>query len=454
MRAAAKINLSGAAVIIIAAVAMINFMEMHLWKQNNRIIAWDVISYYAYLPATFIYDDITLDFTRGRDEFSDKFWPQTTEDGSLVIKTTMGVAWFYTPWFIAGHITARLSGYEANGFTEPYRFFLQLGGIVIMIISLIMLRNLLLTWFSDRVTAVTLILLTFATNLYYYGTIESTYSHIYSFFLIILFIRETARFYRNPSPLTPALIGITAGLATLIRPTNIIIIIIFLLWEVKNLDGITARIRILLSGYRSVIIIILFFILPWIPQLLYWKEITGQWFYYSYLDEKFFFGHPHLAKGLFGFRKGLFIYAPVLLAAWTGIFFMKEQLKNARLVLIIFTLVNTYIIFSWWCWWYGGSYGQRAFVDTLGLYAIPMAAFVALIPRLRKSLRYIVSTLLLIILLQGIFQTFQYYYGAIHWDSMTRAAWVDSLGRLKPSERFGSLLEEPDYEKAKATGRE
>jgi len=42
----------------------------------------------------------------------------------------------------------------------------------------------------------------------------------------------------------------------------------------------------------------------------------------------------------------------------------------------------------------------------------------------------------------------QYYYGSIHWDSMTRAAWIDSFAKVHPSSRFNRLIKAPDYNKA------
>ena len=33
-------------------------MDLGLWRDRDRVIEWDVHSYYAYLPALFIYDDI------------------------------------------------------------------------------------------------------------------------------------------------------------------------------------------------------------------------------------------------------------------------------------------------------------------------------------------------------------------------------------------------------------
>lgn len=448
-------RLSIYAIGMVALVAIINCNNLKFWNRPNRIIAWDVISYYAYLPATFIYHDVTLEFTDADPQkFGDKFWPLTTEYGAKVIKTSMGVAYCYLPSFIAGHITAKLTHYEANGYSVPYRFFLQAGGVFFMLLALWYLRGILLVWFSDRVTAITLILVTFATNLYFYSTLEAAYSHVYSFFLFILFIRETIRFYERPSVLNIVLLGFTAGLITLIRPSNIIVLLIFLLWGISGPEQLRQRVRLLLSRYRLVMVMALLFILPWIPQLLYWKEVTGHWLYYSYQDEGFFFGNPNFFRGLFGFRKGLFIYTPLALFMWGGIFMLKGKLASARPMLVLFTLANSYIILSWWCWWYGGSFGQRPFIDSYGLYAIPLAAFIEAVLRMKIRWRMLFSSLFLGMLLLGVFQTAQYYYGAIHWDSMTRAAWFDSFGRLHPSEKFHSLLSAPDYEKAQATGEE
>ena len=51
--------------------------NIELWK-TKQIIQWNVISYYAYLPAAFIYNDLTLNFMdnyNGPHEFT--MWPKT-----------------------------------------------------------------------------------------------------------------------------------------------------------------------------------------------------------------------------------------------------------------------------------------------------------------------------------------------------------------------------------------
>jgi hypothetical protein len=207
--------------------------------------------------------------------------------------------------------------------------------------------------------------------------------------------------------------------------------------------------------------------------MIYWKEMTGQWLYFSYgSNERFFFADPAIIKGLFSWRKGLFLYTPLMIFAFAGIIALWKRRSPHALPVTIFVPLNIYIIFSWWCWWYGGGFGQRAFIDSYTLMAVAAASLLTpeAISHGTASLMTPVSTTLgtaspgaavkswlqkltlaafLLLTSLGIMQNIQYYNGAIHWDSMTKEAYINSFGRLNPSARFHGLLEAPDYDKAR-----
>ena len=62
------------------------------WKQD-RIIDWDTMIYYSYLPATFIHNDITFEFTKTDiEKYSRRFWAIRSQGGGLVVKMSMGMA--------------------------------------------------------------------------------------------------------------------------------------------------------------------------------------------------------------------------------------------------------------------------------------------------------------------------------------------------------------------------
>ena len=464
--------------IILSFMTVTMLSEKH-WKVEQRIIEHDAISYYAYLPATFIYHDLSLSFA---DNYTGPHrlivWPERGPEGKYVIKTSMGLSILWTPFFLAGHAVAHMSGADTGGYSQPYRFFLLVSALFFLTTGLIYLRKILLTNASDLVTAAVITAFVIGTNLFWYTLYQGTMSHVYSFALISAFVwysikwheekdsdgsysssPEQARQYRNGMTcprIWPGLrLGLLLGLITLIRPTNIIIVIFFLLYGIGTGETLRGRIRELSANYHAMAVMALAALLVWVPQMIYWKEMTGQWLYFSYgSDERFFFADPAIIKGLFSWRKGLFLYTPLMIFAFAGIISLWRRHSPHALPVTVFVPLNIYIIFSWWCWWYGGGFGQRAFIDSYALMAVSGATLLTAGMAAGKTgakgwLRKLIPAAFILLTSLGIMQNIQYYNGAIHWDSMTREAYIDSFGRLHPSERFNDLLEAPDYDKAR-----
>ena len=77
-------------VILLVIISTYTIFNLKHWNTESRIIAWDVISYYGYLPAAFIYDDVTLQNTNEAfNNYDHTFWYHQTESGSKVFKTSM-----------------------------------------------------------------------------------------------------------------------------------------------------------------------------------------------------------------------------------------------------------------------------------------------------------------------------------------------------------------------------
>src|SRR5690606_4978484 len=73
-----------------------------------------------------------------------------------------------------------------------------------------------------------------------------------------------------------------------------------------------------MMNWRKILIITLLIILVFSLQMIYWKFVTGKLFVNSYVGEGFFFLKPKLIKGLFGFRKGWYLYTPLMFLATFG----------------------------------------------------------------------------------------------------------------------------------------
>ena len=87
------------AIYIVLITALIIDISLKNWEKPNRVIEHDVHSYYSYLPALFIYDDIKLekdDYRFGDNYYF--FWGQPDKNGNKVAKMTCGLSILYSPF--------------------------------------------------------------------------------------------------------------------------------------------------------------------------------------------------------------------------------------------------------------------------------------------------------------------------------------------------------------------
>jgi hypothetical protein len=88
-------------------------------------------------------------------------------------------------------------------------------------------------------------------------------------------------------------------------------------------------------------------------------------------------------------------------------------------------------------------------IDIYPFLTIALAVFVnKMIPN------KIVMSIMGIFVMINCFQMYQYRRGVIHFDSMTKEAYVDALFRVETSPNLNKLISPPDYEKARSTGYE
>jgi hypothetical protein len=451
-----QISSSLVCIYCIASVSIYCFLNMGKWRQSS-IIAVDAVSYYAYLPAVFIYHDLSLSFLDKPDCPKDVvMWPEKAPNANKVIKTSMGMSVFYAPFFFAAHICAPLFHFPATGYSPIYHLFIGFTGAFYLFLGLFFLRKILLRYFSERITSLTLILISISTNMLFFFTVDTLNAHIVCFFLINCFLFFTLKWHEEQKKRYLLVLGICLGLLTLTRPSNILVAFLFVLYSVYDIPSLKAKTTLLKKHFFSLILIPLLTVLAFVPQLLYWRRMTGHFFFNSYVGENFFFSHPHIIDGLFSYRKGWLVYSPVFILFFAGLFLMRGALKNWKMAILLFYVPMTYIVFSWWCWWYGGGYGMRAYIDFYGLFALPIAAVLLAAKSSGKQLHvYTLGVVCSLFLLLNIFQTYQCKRNIIHYDSMTREKYWSVFLRLGPETSLSDhFLKAPDYKKAKLGQKE
>lgn len=416
---------------------------------NGWVHKWDQAGYHLFLPAAFIYQDITkLDFYTYVDDVykpSDdykNYGINNLENGNRANKYTLGVALHEAPFFFLAHfITTQYINLPADGYSHPYQWATILSSLFWTILGLFVLRRFLLTYFNDTTTAIVLLAICLASNLYHFTVFAGGMSHTYSFFHFAIVMLLTDRLYRTPSKKYIYSLGFLFGLIAITRSSNLLVVLIPLLWGLNNKAALLGRLSFLKENFKHIVIAVVLFIVAASPQLAYWKYVTGHWLYDGYADEGFIWSEPRIGKGLFGFQKGWFVYTPVAIFAVLGIYTMRKTLSQHIAAIVIFMTINIYVIFSWWNWWYGGSMGCRPLIESMAIMALPLAAFTQQISY-KKSiiLKTFLSLLLIFFITLNMFQSYQLSKNVIHWDKMTRAHYFHTFFKLNKTEEDDSYL--------------
>lgn len=358
------------------------------WKQpaTEATISWDVSGYYLYLPALFIYKDLkqcrfvdtVLEKYRPTPDFQQAF---RHSSGNIVMKYTMGQAILFAPFFFIGHLVALATNFQADGFSVPYQLSIGLGMLFYSFVGLWFLRKFLLRFFSDPVVALTLLVLVFATNYLNYAAIDGAMTHNSLFMLYAMLLYYTDKFYYKAGVGLAIRIGLIAGLITLIRPTEIICLIIPIIWGIKNVIELKQRLAFFRRKYKLGILMLVCFGMAVLLQLIYWKWSSGQWIVYSYQQEGFNWLHPNIINGLISYKGGWLTYTPIMILLFPGLAFLGKMGNGLFLSVLVFSMLFIYICFSWTAWWYGASLGQRALIQAYPVFSIAIASFFSVIPR-------------------------------------------------------------------------
>jgi hypothetical protein len=435
---------SSLAVVVLAAAAL---AYAHARPRWSDVIQNDVSVLYAYLPATFLYHDLSFGFATAAD-FPGEIPLNRTERGDAVLKMTCGAAVLWTPFFLLAHAAARLLSVPANGYSWPYHYAIGLAAIVYAVAGLVLLRGVLRRYFADGVVALTLVTVFAATNLFYYTTFESGMTHAYSFFLFALFLRLTIAWHASPTWAKALALGGALGLVVLVRPSNGVVVLVFLLYRDAALPRWHDKMELLARQSLPLLAALGVSVAVLLPQFVYWKYSTGSWVCYSYRDEGFFFARPRIIDGLFSYRKGLFVYTPILTLAFAGMLRLPRRLREWSWAVVLFTAVDLYVVFCWWCWWYGASFGMRALIEAYAIWAIPMAAMLEWLLSFGPVVVAATVNAIALLVCLNLFQAEQYWRGIIHWDSMTRDAYWSVFLRGGVPANYADLLSPPDYVKA------
>lgn len=426
-------KLSGITSATIITIIMV-FVTANLnWNSNasQSVLEADAKGYYAYLPAIFIYQDLNFGFF----EEIEKAYPNKQlyydyrygANKTFINKYYCGTAIAQMPFFLLAHAYTSVTDFLADGYSEPYLYSVTIAALFYLFVGLFFFGKTLELFEVNRITRFIILAATvFGTNLFYYTVCEPGMSHIYSFAFISGFLYLSKRFFIKKEMAILGLVGVILGIIFLIRPLNILVVFA-LPFLSEGQTAFRESIQQIVNRPASLFVGALVFLVLAIIQPIIYKVSAGAWFIYSYGGEGFNFLSPHFIDILFSYKKGLFLYTPILFLSLIVAFWLWRKTYFQLVSYFGFFILLTYVLSSWWNWWYGGSFSSRVYVEYLPLLMLPLALCLNKSIGL-KRLVLIGSILAFVAVCQ--IQTYQYRYYQIHWEDNSKESYWSNFLRI------------------------
>lgn len=344
----------------------------------------DALGYYSYLPATFIHKNLkTIDTTaeieglnpgivRGIKNFKNAY--AKNKDGFSVIQYTYGVAAMQSPAFFTVVIYDKLFGNTPTGFERRYQAAIKFMNIFYLFLGLFFCFLSLRYFYSPRISLIASIVLLLGSNLFWFGFLQFGMAHVPQFCLIAvltwLSIKTAAEFKIKEV----LFIAFLLGMISIIRPTDIVFGIIPLVFTfLKCKESASFRKHFYIGLPKFLPLAILFFLIPFLPQFAYWKYVTGEFLFDSYIGYGFNWLKPEIIKGLFGAKNGWFTYTPLMLMAFLGLTFLKMN-RSIKLIFFILLPLYIYICYAWFNYYYINGFGSRPMLHTYPIMVFGIAS--------------------------------------------------------------------------------
>jgi hypothetical protein len=410
------------------AASSLTYYSWHLFTEKHRPLVRGIDNnyYFFWLPSVLI--DHDLDFTNQlngsptlpEEDLRSELAEPLTRTGLRYNKFPIGWALASAPWFEAAHLLSVACGWPTTGWEPPYQIAIWLGQLSYAWLGLWFAWRVLAHFFPPNQAAWALSLGWLSSPLVYYQTAGLSMTHSLLFSLVALAVWLGIKIQSDARLRWFALLGAASGLLLVTRYTAVVYLVIpatAVLSTMRQAKKCESAVRLLTAAAAS--------LPPILLQMASWKIIYGSWFVYSYGGEHFQFGNPHLIDVLFSPFHGFIYWHPLMGLGIAGLLIWSLRDARGRAWACAFG-ITYFLNASWWCWWFGGSFGNRAFEGCIFLAMAGLAWFFAQgAPWLRRAtLALSTAAAVWNILLFALFLAKRIPSGApCTWLEMWKAAW-------------------------------
>ena len=321
--------------------------------------------------------------------------------------------------------------------------YVSILAVLFTILSIALLRDLLLNFFTDIVIAIVLIMVVAATNFLCLSTYEPDLFHPLLFFCYLLILWSTMKWSETFHWRYALLLGMAAAVTIALRRSEVSCLLIPFFWAAYNKKTIRERGLSLKRNYGQLVVMTVIILVIVMGQILRPHFLGGIPGMSNLRHNRFIFIAPYLPDVLLSFRKGWLIYTPVMIFAIAGFYFLAAKNPFIFYATFLFFIVELYIVASRPIWWEGESFGQRSMISSYTVLALPLGYFTDWLLHRKAYLKIPLFLIFCFFLVLNIFQTWQYTRGILDSSRMTREYYGAIFGAIQPvkgAEKY--LLEE------------
>ncbi len=367
-------------------------------RRYGRLIVGDGIYYYVYLRSVVLDGDLdfTNDFTLYQSYNSqdlvkkqEMLEEHKTPLGKPANYFSVGPALLWAPAYIPIHLLALALGLPHDGFSYLYEappLFLSIG---YAFIGILLMYRVAAGMFSRWAALVAVLGVWLATNVVYYMGVSPSASHALSMFAVSLFLYLWRRTRVNRTLRQWFLLGLSAGLMTLVRWQDLLVALLPLFeliggWQQESKTS--SSLSALRASLAAGLVFMAGLALAFSPQMAAWQILYGSPLTAPQGSGFFYPLRPEMWNVLFGLKRGLFTWTPLVLLAVIGFFPLYRRDRLLGLSCVVILLAETYVNSIVYDWWGGEAFGARRFIGLMPLFALGLAALVdALRPQFSRS---------------------------------------------------------------------
>jgi len=274
-------------------------------------------------------------------------------------------------------------------------------------------------------TDATLLIVTFGTGLFHYGTYDSSYTHIYTAMLFAALVYLGVRAEQLHRRINPVLVLAISFFVVAIREVDAVPLVIlegaWLLWHARSTPW-AARVAVTVRAALPAVIGIA---LAVGLQTFYNHWASGRWSLSSYGSESLSLSELKEGSVLASYNHGLLLWYPAMVILLILPLLRKRTRGWGWLGL---ALVGPLVVIygSWNPWWLGGAFGPRGILDVVAVVAVGGALGLA---ALRPGERALALGLCVICAFVTVELMSGYWNGTLWFDHDTSAQyWRNVVG--------------------------